>query len=198
MPFARRVLSHFHTYVPPSSPRNYNALYRTISRRSFSLHLGGFRGVLLVCPGGVFPYALHRGNVAACVDVAVYIAAAWCSLAAINAARAANGKDYISSRVWRNYINIFIYYAKPEEDMRVCDLRANGRFARKQKARGGVCLRACASTACGVLRRYARRMTASGAHPPRQGTPPQGHPVKERRHSPNFFYFFEEEEHKQE
>ena len=44
-PFACRVLSHCHTYVLPSSPRNYNALYRTISRRSFSLHPGGFRGV---------------------------------------------------------------------------------------------------------------------------------------------------------
>ena len=45
-PFACRVLSHCHTYVLPSSPRNYNALYRTISRRSFSLDPGG---VLAVC-----------------------------------------------------------------------------------------------------------------------------------------------------
>ena len=28
----------------------------------------------------------------------------------------ANRKTCVSSRVWRNYINIFIYYAKPEED----------------------------------------------------------------------------------
>ena len=57
------------------------------------------RGVLLVCPCGVFPYALHRGNVAAAWMARYIYAAAWRSLAALNAARAANGKCYISYNV---------------------------------------------------------------------------------------------------
>lgn len=42
MPFARRVFPCLSPHVLPLSPCNYNALYRTISRRSFSLHPGGF------------------------------------------------------------------------------------------------------------------------------------------------------------
>lgn len=74
--------------------------------------------------------------------------------------------------------------------MRVCDLQANGRFARKQKARGGVCLRACASEAGGVLRRYALRMATSGAHPTQEGHPPVGTPNHGRPPFSEFFYFF--------
>lgn len=96
MPFARRVLSCLSLRVLPSSPRNYNALYRTISRLSFSLDPGGVSRCVPVHPGGVHLYALHRGNVAAAWMARYIYAAAWCSLAALNAARAADGKDYIS------------------------------------------------------------------------------------------------------
>lgn len=56
--------------------------------------------------------------------------------------------------------------------MRVCDLPANGRFARKQKARGGVCVGGRASgggrciaavcVACG----YQRGASTQAGHPP--------------------------------
>lgn len=138
MPFALRVSSHLHSYVLPLSPCNYNALYCIISRLSFSLDPGGVSRCVPRRPGGVHLYALHRGNVAA-VWMARYIyAAAWCSLAVLNAARAAGAKYMYLLRVWRNYINIFIYYAKPSKIRTFCDLPANGRFARKRAAFGGV------------------------------------------------------------
>lgn len=76
--------------------------------------------------------------------------------------------------------------------MRVCDLRANGRFARKQKAPGGVYVgRAssdgvrCVAAVC-VACGYQRGASVNTGRAP----PPLGHLVKERRHSPNFFLFF--------
>ena len=74
MPFACCVLSCLSLRVLPSSPRNYNTLYRTISRRPLRCIRAASCGVLLVCPCGVHLYALHRGNVAAaCGVLAVYI-----------------------------------------------------------------------------------------------------------------------------
>ena len=40
----------------------------------------------------------------------------------------ANRKTSVSSRVWRNYINIFIYYAKPEEDTYILPSAARAAF----------------------------------------------------------------------
>ena len=40
----------------------------------------------------------------------------------------ANRKTCVSSRVWRNYINIFIYYAKPEEDTYILPFAARTAF----------------------------------------------------------------------
>lgn len=40
----------------------------------------------------------------------------------------ANRKTCVSSRVWRNYINTFIYYAKPEEDTYILPFAARAAF----------------------------------------------------------------------
>lgn len=173
------------------SPRNYNALYRIISRLSFSLDPGGVSRCVPRRPGGVHLYALHRGNVAAACGVGGIYAAAWCSLAALNAARAANGKIYVSSSFPRNYINIFIYYAESEEDTHVLRFASKRTFRTQTGGMGRcVCRRACIrrrAVYCGGVRGV--WLPAGRIRPHRQG-PPLGHPVKERRHSPNFFLFF--------
>lgn len=94
MPFARRVLSHFHTYVLPSSPRNYNALYRIISRRPFRC----IRAAFAVCSRARCIVAMLRR----CVDVGRIYSGGLVSLAALNAARAADAKIIYLLRVWRN------------------------------------------------------------------------------------------------
>ena len=54
--------------------------------------------------------------------------------------------------------------------MRVCDLRANGRFARKQKARSGMFLRACAfqlyTVVCAAYGYQRGASTYTGVPPP--------------------------------
>ena len=80
--------------------------------------------------------------------------------------------------------------------MRVCDLRANGRFARKQKARGGVYVggRAsggvrCVALVCGACGYQRGASIHTGwAPPPPVGAPNQGMPP----FSKIFFIFFEE------
>ena len=65
---------------------------------------------------------------------------------------------------------------------------------------GAACMSAGVDLAAGgVLRWCVLRVATSGADPSTQaGHPPLGHLKVDRRHSPKFFYFFEEEEHKQE
>lgn len=101
-------------------------------------------------------------------------AADWCSLAALNAARAANGKIYVSSSFPRNYINIFIYYAESEEDTHVLRFASKRTFRTQTGGTGRrVCWRACiwrrAVCCAGVLCVW---LPAGLIHPHRRGTPP--------------------------
>ena len=121
------------------SPRNYNALYRIISRLSFSLDPGGVSRCVPRRPGGVHLYALHRGNVAAACGVAVYIRGGLVFFS--------RPKRRTCGEWQRLYILLYsvaynIYNILVRNGIykicTFCDLQTNGRFARKQKARGGV------------------------------------------------------------
>ena len=178
-----------------SSPRNYNALYRTISRLSFSLDPGGVSRCVPVHPGGVHLYALHRGNVAAAWMARYIYAAAWCSLAALNAARAANGKDlciFFGFGVIYKYI--YIVTPNPRRYARFAICKQTD-VSHANRRHGAACMSAGVHpTACGVLRWCVLRVATSGAHPSTQGGhPPVGAPGQGTPpFSEIFFIFFEE------
>ena len=68
MPFACCVLSHFHTYVLPQALAIITPYIAPFRAAPFAAS-GRLSLCVLVRPGGVHLYALHRGNVAAGVDV---------------------------------------------------------------------------------------------------------------------------------
>lgn len=195
MPFALRVSSYLHSYVLPLSPCNYNALYRIISRFSFSLDPGGVSRCVPRRPGGVHLYALHRGNVAA-VWMARYIyAAAWCSLAVLNAARAAGQNICIFFGFGVIYKYIYIVTPNPRRYARfaIC-LQTDVSHA------NGLRLAACcvlmvhrsvrrALLPCG-LRVGLADTWGVGHHATGRDPPPWGHPCGGAAFLRIFFYFF--------
>lgn len=196
MPFARRVLSYFHTYVSPSSPRNYNALHRTISRRSFSLHPGGFRGVSSCVLAVRICTRCIRAMLRRCVDRGCwqYIYSGGLVFFSRPKRRTCGEwrKFVYLLRFPRNYINIFIYYAESSKicAFAICEQTDVWHANRRH---GAACIFVPVHlTACNALRWCALRVAASGAHPSTQA----GHPPRWGTRSRNaailriFFLFF--------
>ena len=193
-PFARRVLSHFHTYVLPSSPHNYNALYRTISRCSFSLDPGGFRGVsscvLAVCICTRCIVAMLRWA----WMLAVYIRGGLVFFSRPKR-RVCGGRQnlciFFAFRVIYKYIYILTRKARRYARFAICKQTDVSHANRRHwaacvsagRASDGVRCVAAVCVACGYQRGAS---VYTGRAPP----PPLGHLAKERRHSPNFFLFF--------
>lgn len=94
------MLSCLSRYVLPSSPRNYNALYRTISRRSLSLHPGGF----LRCVPCVLAVCICTRCIVAMLRY-VY-AAAWCFFSC-NKRRVCGGVQKIIYLIYAVAYNIY-------------------------------------------------------------------------------------------
>lgn len=189
MPFARRVLSCLSLRVLPSSPRNYNALYRTISRRPLRCIRAASCGVLLVCPCGVHLYALHRGNVAAaCGVLAVYIRG--------GLAFFSRPKRRTSGEWQRLYILLYplrtniLYILVRNGIYKICAFAIclQTDVSHANRRHGAACmLEGVHLAACGVLRRCA---LPGRIHPPRRGTPPVGAPGQGTPPFSEIFFLF--------
>ena len=119
-------------------------------------------------------------------------AAAWCSLAALNAACAANGKDYISYIC--RCVLIYLYIIRNGHN-KICAFAICEQtdVSHANRRHGAACMSAGVHpTACGVLRRCALRVAPPGRiHSQRRGTPPRrGTRSRNAAILRNFFYFF--------
>ena len=74
----------------------------------------------------------------------------------------ANRKTCVSSRVWRNYINIFIYYAKPEEDTYILPFAARAAFRTAKEHQAAAYIYRAIHTAATLPRCSAYRWTPPG------------------------------------
>ena len=179
----------------PSNPRNYNALYRIISRRSFSLHPGGFRGVsscvlaVWICTRCIVAI-LRR-----CVDLGGIYSGGLVFFSRPKRRTCGGCKDYISYicrcvliylYIIRNGHNKICAFAICKQtDVSHANRRHWAACVSAGRASDGVRCVAAVCVACGY-QRGASVHTGGGTPPvgaPGQGTPP---------FSEFFLFFFEE------
>ena len=166
MPFTRRVFPCLSPHVLPLSPCNYNALYRIISRLSFSLDPGGVsrcdpvRAASWQYCGGVDGTVYIRGGVVFFSRPKRRTCGGWQTL-------------YILYMPLRTNI-LYILYAT--DIIRYARLRfASKRTFRTQTEGTGrrACWRACIwrrAVCCGGVRCLGASIHPGGAPPPRRGT----------------------------